>query len=205
MLAAFEPRKRHHEFLRVWPVVLRAHSGARLLLAGAGPGEADIRAEVALAGLAESVRFLGHRPDPGALLAMADVSVLVSTREGLPRVVVQSLAAGCPVVVSDVPGIGDLVEHGVNGLVTDARDLMRTAVALTRLLGNPMAMERLRAGARATDVGAWDIARLGPIRPTCAAGRWRCGADDGAVGQRAVPDATPFGCPTLWTRNAHGV
>ncbi len=162
MLAAFEPRKRHHEFLRVWPVVLRAHSGARLLLAGAGPGEADIRAEVALAGLAESVRFLGHRPDPGALLAMADVSVLVSTREGLPRVVVQSLAAGCPVVVSDVPGIGDLVEHGVNGLVTDARDLMRTAVALTRLLGNPMAMERLRAGARATDVGAWDIARLGP-------------------------------------------
>lgn len=162
MLAAFEPRKRHSAFLDVWPIVLRAHPGARLLLAGAGPCEADVRREVARAGLGESVRFLGHRSDPGALLAMADVSVLVSTREGLPRVVVQSLAAGCPVVVTAIPGIGDIVEHGVNGLVTDVRDLSRTAVALSRLVGNPMALARLQAGARATDVSAWDIARLGP-------------------------------------------
>lgn len=162
MLAAFEPRKRHREFLQVWPTVLRAHPGARLLLAGTGPAEADVRSDVVRAGLGDSVRFLGHRPDPGALLAMADVSVLVSAREGLPRVVVQSLAAGCPVIVTAIPGIADLVDHGVNGLVTDARDLSRTAVALARLLNHPAALARLRAGARATDVGAWDIARLGP-------------------------------------------
>ncbi len=162
MLAAFEPRKRHREFLRVWPTVLKAHPGARLLLAGTGPGEAEVRSDVARAGLDKSVRFLGHRPDPGAILAMADVSVLVSEREGLPRVVVQSLAVGCPVVVTAIPGIEDLVDHGVNGLVTDSRDLSRTAVALARLLGHPEALARLRAGARATDVAAWDIARLGP-------------------------------------------
>jgi glycosyltransferase involved in cell wall biosynthesis len=162
MLAAFEPRKRHQEFLRVWPTVLCAHPGARLLLAGTGPEEAEVRSAVVRAGMGDSVRFLGHRPDPGALLAMADVSVLVSAREGLPRVVVQSLAAGCPVVVAAIPGIGDLVDHGVNGLVTDARDLSRTAVALARLLGHPDRLARLRAGARATDLSAWDIARLGP-------------------------------------------
>ncbi len=54
MLAAFEPRKRHNDFLKVWPLVLKAHAGARLLLAGAGPGEAAIRAEVERAGLARA-------------------------------------------------------------------------------------------------------------------------------------------------------
>jgi glycosyltransferase involved in cell wall biosynthesis len=162
MLAAFEPRKRHRAFLDVFGTVLRAHPGTVLLLAGTGPEEQAVRAHAAARGLADHVRFLGHRPDPASLLAMADVSVLTSAREGLPRVVIQSLAAGCPVVTTALPGIEDVVLHGVNGLVTDARDLSRTATALSRLLANPSALARLRRGAAATDVDAWDIARLGP-------------------------------------------
>jgi glycosyltransferase involved in cell wall biosynthesis len=162
MLAAFEPRKRHAAFLDVWHMVLRAHPGARLLFAGAGPEEDAVRAHAVRKGLSDSVRFLGHRSDPAALLAMADLSVLCSTREGLPRVAVQSLAAGCPVVTTALPGIEDLIVHGVNGLVTDSRDLSRTAVAISRLLRNPEALRRLRAGARATDVEAWSLERLGP-------------------------------------------
>jgi glycosyltransferase involved in cell wall biosynthesis len=162
MLAAFEPRKRHRAFLDAFRLVLRAHPGARLLLAGAGPEEAAVRAHAARLDLDAAVRFLGHRPDPAALLAMADVSVLASAREGLPRVIVQSLAAGCPVVTTALPGIEDIVTQGVNGLVTDARDLSRTARALAGLLGDPAALARLRQGAAATDLSAWDIARLGP-------------------------------------------
>jgi glycosyltransferase involved in cell wall biosynthesis len=162
MLAAFEPRKRHRAFLDIWPIVLRAHPGARLRLAGPGPAATAAKAHATRLGIDAAVRFLGHRSDPGALLALADVSVLVSTREGLPRVVVQSLAAGCPVVTTALPGIGDIVTHGVNGLVTDPRDLSRTATALSRLLANPAALSRLRAGARATDVTPWALDRLGP-------------------------------------------
>jgi glycosyltransferase involved in cell wall biosynthesis len=162
MLAAFEPRKRHRAFLDVFGTVLHAHPGAVLLLAGTGPEEDTVRAHAAALDLGGRVRFLGHRSDPGALLAMADVSVLTSAREGLPRVVIQSLAAGCPVVTTALPGIEDVIVHGANGLVTDARDLSRTAMALARLLANPSALARLRRGAAATDVDAWDIARLGP-------------------------------------------
>lgn len=162
MLAAFEARKRHRAFLEVFGTVLRAHPGATLLLAGTGPEEAAVRACAEALGHGRQVRFLGHRTDPGALLAMADVSVLTSAREGLPRVVVQSLAAGCPVVTTALPGIEDIVIHGTNGLVTDPHDLSRTATALARLLANPDALARLRRGASQTDVSAWDIARLGP-------------------------------------------
>ena len=162
MLAAFEARKRHAAFLDVFGTVLRAHPGATLLLAGTGPEEARVQALAIALGHGERVRFLGHRADPGALLAMADVSVMASAREGLPRVVVQSLAAGCPVVTTALPGIEDLVIHGTNGLVTDPHDLERMATALARLLANPSALARLRRGAAATDVSAWDIARLGP-------------------------------------------
>jgi glycosyltransferase involved in cell wall biosynthesis len=162
MLAAFEPRKRHRAFLDVLPVILRSHPGATLLLAGSGPEEAAARAHADRLGLGHAVRFLGHRPDPASLLALADVSLLVSAREGLPRVIVQSLATGCPVVTTDLPGIDDIVIHGTNGLVTHPQDLSRTATAIVRLLSDRAALARLRRGAAATDVTAWDIDRLGP-------------------------------------------
>jgi len=162
MLAAFEPRKRHRAFLDVLPVILRSHPGTTLLLAGHGPEQAATRAHADRLGLSHAVRFLGHRPDPAALIALADLTLLVSAREGLPRVIVQSLAAGCPVVTTDLPGIDDIVIHGTNGLVTHPRDLSRTATAIVRLLSDRAALARLRRGAEATDVSGWDIARLGP-------------------------------------------
>ena len=161
MMAAFEPRKRHVPFLDAFRRVTARHPDVRLLLAGAGPEEGNVRAAVSRLGLDRNVVFCGHRPDPEALLALADLSVLTSEREGLPRVVVQSIAAGCPAVVSDLPGIGEIIEDGVNGWITDANDLGQTADLLTRLLGSAQHLSRLRAGARATDVSAWGLDALG--------------------------------------------
>ena len=99
--------------------------------------------------------------DPAALLALADVSVLASEREGLPRVVVQSIAAGCPVVVSALPGIEEIVRHGINGLVTDADDLKASARGIADILSDSGLRDRLRAGARSTDVSRWSLEALG--------------------------------------------
>lgn len=161
MLAAFENRKRHIPFLRAFQDVLDKVPKTRLLLAGSGPLETKVREAVQRLGLEDRVVFCGHRNDPAALLALADVSVLASEREGLPRVVVQSIAAGCPVVVSALPGIGEIVRHRVNGLITDADDLGTSASGIAEVLSNGDLRKRLCAGARATDVSRWSLDALG--------------------------------------------
>ncbi|MEP2505777.1 MAG: glycosyltransferase [Paracoccaceae bacterium] len=161
MLAAFEERKRHVSFLEVFQQVIDRAPDARLLLAGAGPQENNIRHAVRDMGLEDRVVFCGHRPDPGALLALADVCVLTSNREGLPRVVVQSLAAGCPVVVTSLPGIEEIVVNGVNGIITDTDDLSETARSVADILSNERLRKWLQDGAAATDVSNWRLELLG--------------------------------------------
>ncbi|TMV05605.1 glycosyltransferase family 4 protein [Ruegeria sediminis] len=159
MLAAFEPRKRHLQFLRSFARVARGDM--RLLLAGHGPLLEPVRAEVRALGLHGRVILCGHRPDPEALLALADLSVLASEREGLPRVVVQSLAVGRPVAVNDLPGIDELVRDGVNGAVLPPGDLDGLAARTAALLTDRPALDRLRQGARGTDISDWTLETLG--------------------------------------------
>ncbi|TNF19048.1 MAG: glycosyltransferase family 1 protein [Rhodobacteraceae bacterium] len=162
MLAALEPRKRHLAFLRAFATVRRLMPDLRIVLAGTGPEAPRVRHEVARLGLGDRVILAGHRRDPERLLALADVSVLASEREGLPRVVVQSLAAGVPVLVNDLPGIGEVLRDRVNGRILPARDagaLVREMVGILRV---PERLECLRRGAAASDVSPWALERLGP-------------------------------------------
>ncbi|MEL7091884.1 MAG: glycosyltransferase [Pseudomonadota bacterium] len=161
MMAAFEPRKRHIPFLEAYARIASTIPDVKLLFAGTGPEEAQVRAAVTRLGLQDTVVFCGHRPDPEALFALADLSLLTSEREGLPRVVVQSVAAGCPVVVQDLPGIGEVVQHNCNGLIADPDDMDAVARAVVSLLGDPQRLARLRNGALATDLSAWTLDALG--------------------------------------------
>lgn len=161
MLAAFEPRKRHIGFLEAMTKVIPNHPDLRILFAGKGPIEEEVRAAVSRLGLEDHVTFCGHRADPQALIALADLCVLTSEREGLPRVVVQSITAGTPVLVSDLPGIDEILHDGVNGFITDAHDLDDTAQRLSALLSEPAMLAKLAQGAQETDVSNWDLERLG--------------------------------------------
>ena len=161
MMAAFERRKRHVPFLRAFARVADTLPDLKLLLAGAGPEEARIRAAVEGLGLQDKVVYCGHRPDPEALFALADLSVLTSTREGLPRVAVQAMAAGCPRVVRDLPGIDEIIDHGRNGLIADAHDVGDTLRLMTELLQDERRLNRMREAALATDVSAWALDALG--------------------------------------------
>lgn len=161
MLAAYEPRKRHVEFLEAYAKVLPELPPNRLLFAGKGPYEPQVRQAVEDLGLTEQVTFCGYRSDPHALIGLADICILTSEREGLPRVVVQYIAAGRPVIVADLPGIEEIVKHEVNGLVSDPADMNDTAGKLRDLLANRDHLAALATGARETDVSEWDLERLG--------------------------------------------
>ncbi len=83
------------------------------------------------------VEFLGHRDDMPALLRQADIAVLPSYHEGLPRFLLEAAATGLPLVATDIEGCRMVVRNGVNGLLVPPKNDTALAQALTMLLGDP--------------------------------------------------------------------
>ena len=144
MAGRFAAQKDHALMLEAMPAILAAQPRASLLVAGEGPLLWQIAAAVANAGLAGSVRLMGHRSDLPDLMAAADVLVLPSRFEGLPLVALEAMAAGLPIVASDAPGNAEMLEHGVSGWLTPAGDAGAFARGVIAALAAP---DRLAAAA----------------------------------------------------------
>lgn len=115
------------------------HADADLVYVGSGMLLEDIRTMAAASGLSHRVHLIGKRPFsevPHILLA-CDVFCLPSFAEGLPKSVVEGMAAGLPVVATNVGGIPDVMSHGECGILISPRDVSGLAEAMDRLLANP--------------------------------------------------------------------
>jgi len=155
MVAAFEARKRQLELIRALPEAFGGLPAWRMLFVGDGELRSEAQALVEELGLAANVCFSGYRRDPERLIALADLCMLTSVREGLPRVLIQYAAAGKPCVVSKLPGLEDIVLPDVSAVITPPDDPAAAARAAARLLSNPEACARLAEGARTVQVDAW--------------------------------------------------
>ncbi|MER9326500.1 glycosyltransferase [Mesorhizobium sp. M0488] len=160
MLAALEPRKRHVEFIEAFGQVVDRIPNVRLLLAGEGPARSTVESAIERSPFAKNVRLIGYHSKPEQLISLADVCVLTSMREGLPRVVMQYLAGGRASVVSHLPGVEEVVKHGVNGIVTSAEDVGAAAAAIADLLENEHYRARLADSARLTDLSSWGLGAM---------------------------------------------
>lgn len=123
--------------LRAMALILEQYPGARLKLVGSGPLEAELRALAGELGLAASVDFVGEVSDVKPVLAQTDVFVLCSTTEGLPMSLLEAMAAGIPVVATNVGGMPSLVRHGQTGRLTEPRDFRRLADEIGFVLSHP--------------------------------------------------------------------
>ena len=160
MLAALEPRKRHLELLDHLPALIERVPGVRLVLAGEGYLQDQVAAKIAAQGLADNVCLLGFRKNPEKIIALADVCVHCSDKEGLPRSVLQYLAAGRPTVMFHLPGIEDVIATGKNGVVLHQDDWPGLVDALAGVLVDAGSREALAAGARRTDLRLWDASTM---------------------------------------------
>jgi glycosyltransferase involved in cell wall biosynthesis len=121
----------------------------QLLLAGEGPRRGQVLRAIRRARAEDRIRLLGHLHDTDAFYAEIDVLLMTSQSEGLPYAGLDAMANGIPIVGFDVPGVQDLVEHGVTGLLAPPGDASRAALELSRLARD--ADLRLSMGAAASD------------------------------------------------------
>lgn len=120
MVAGFRAVKNHLRLVEAVDVVARTDPGGAefvVLLAGDGPTRPTIERAIAARHLQGYFRYLGNVRHGWQVIASADAAVLTSDREGLPVVVMEAIAAGRPVLSSNVGGVPELVTDGVNGLL----------------------------------------------------------------------------------------
>ncbi|HEY2433691.1 MAG TPA: glycosyltransferase family 4 protein [Vicinamibacterales bacterium] len=147
-------RKKGFEYL-IAALPLMAAS-VRLVIAGGGDLDAELRERATAAGVASRVRFLGDvtQDEVADWFAAADVAVVPSVRDdsgnvdGLPNTVLEALASATPVVATSAGGIGSVVEDGDTGVVVPERDPASLARAITGLLADRVGGVRLGAQAR---------------------------------------------------------
>jgi glycosyltransferase involved in cell wall biosynthesis len=120
--------------LKAMPGVAREFPKVTLLIAGEGPLEADLRGEARALGIEANVNFAGPRLDIPELLKVFDLYVLPSVWEGLPMVLLEAMAAGCPILATDVGGVSLAIKSGVNGSLVKPRDPQSLEKEIIRLL-----------------------------------------------------------------------
>ncbi len=152
LLARMLRDKGVEEFAHAAHVVKQQYPHWRFLLAGdVDPGNPSSLSQTELHRLEQErgVEWLGHVEDVPSLLHQADVLVLPSYREGLPKTLLEASAAGLPMIASDIAGCREVVTEGVNGLLVPAREVQPLADAM-RQLGEDETL-RVRFGKAARD------------------------------------------------------
>ena len=157
-LAALVPHKDHDNLLAAAVIVLLKRPRTRFLIAGSGPEEARLTANVSRMGLFGKVLFLGQRNDPLLLLKALDVYVQSSWGEGMGSVLIEAAACGVPVAATTAGGIPDVVENGATGLLVPPRSPEALADAILKLCDDKALAKRL------ADEGLKRLPRFGLAR-----------------------------------------
>ena len=119
--------------------------GERLTSDHAGSIDAQIEQVSGDPVLSRRIRFLGYRDDVPELLRAADIFVLPSHREGMPRSIIEAMLTGLPVVATDIRGSREEVVDGETGLLVPIGDAQSIAGAVNRLIADADRRKRLGA------------------------------------------------------------
>ncbi|SEM29462.1 Glycosyltransferase involved in cell wall bisynthesis [Syntrophus gentianae] len=170
--------------LRAMPAILSAHPEARLLIAGSGPEEQNLRKEAERLKLHARVSFLGsvgnqHLPalyQASEIVAFPSIVAVDGDQEGFGLVQVEALGCECGVVATDLPAIRDIIADGETGLIVPQRNESALAEKIIYLLNSPDIRTELgrKGRAFARERYDWDIISeryKGMIEKMMAAGK----------------------------------
>ena len=134
IIARLAPIKGHTYFLEAARQVIEKHPYAQFVVVGDGELRGELEHYTDTLGIRSHVHFTGFRRDLPEIYADVDVVVLSSLNEGSPLTLIEALAAGKPVVASQVGGVGDLVQHEQSGFLVPPKDSKLLAEGIMRML-----------------------------------------------------------------------
>jgi len=135
-------------WVRAFEKVVNRNANARAIIAGKGPCRAQVQATVERLGLSDVVSLPGFVDNPYRYMTKSDVFLLSSRYEGLPTVLIECLAVGCPIVSTDCPsGPREILSDGEHGTLVPIDDTNGLANAVCDTLADPPDPDRLRSRA----------------------------------------------------------
>lgn len=133
--------------IRAFASAVEQQPNIRMVLAGEGDQRNFLESMVRERGLSAQIKFLGVRTDVPELLSAADSVLMPSLTEGLPRTAIEAMAAGKPVIATNVGGTSEAVIDDETGILVPVKDSDSLAAAIVRLVGDAELQVRLgRAG-----------------------------------------------------------
>jgi glycosyltransferase involved in cell wall biosynthesis len=138
MTRQFRPVYGIEYFINALPVVIQQRPHVRVILVGAGPLESTYRERIDQLGLNEYIYFAGWVDDRimSEYLNAADIYVTTSLSDGTSNSMLEAMACGLPLIVSDAPVYFEWVKDGVNGFIVPRRDSSTLARRLIQLIDN---------------------------------------------------------------------
>ena len=162
-VARLVPQKGLDVLIAALPRLSGAAAAWPVTLVGDGPERETLQRKARDLGVSDRLRCLGFRSDPERFLAEAAVFVLPSRFEGMPNALLEAMAAGLAVIVTDAsPGPLEVVEPGVSGLVVPSDDPVALAAAMEALASDPERCRRMGAAAKAR-IASLDWPQLEPL------------------------------------------
>lgn len=132
------PPKGHRYLVEAMPYLTRRLGNLKLLLAGDGDLRESLEQQSQSLGVQDVVSFLGSRNDVREILALTEVFVLPSTSEGTSMALLEAMAAGKPIVATDIPGNRAVLKHEYNCLLVPPGNPEKLAEAIAFLLNHPL-------------------------------------------------------------------
>lgn len=148
MIANFSWIKGHKDFIETAEMVLKKLPNTKFLLIGSGELLESLRSQVTGLKLEDRIMFLGTRNDIPELLSIMDVSVNASYSEGMSNTILESMAAGVPVVATAVDGNLETVVDGISGILVPSKNPQAMAEAIIKILRNKNLAKRMGENAK---------------------------------------------------------
>jgi len=126
---------------------IRANMKAKLLLVGDGPEKHRVMDQVKGSPYMKDILFLGKQENLAELYAISDLKLLLSQQESFGLVLLEAMACGVPCIGTNVGGIPEVIEHGVDGYIVELGDTEAVAAYATHLLQDEEQLLRFREAA----------------------------------------------------------